>query len=159
MLCDAHLVDSYVTDFRSLISEKTSAGSSSSCSIALGISKTGFLEITSTERLFGIDFTHVVDIDNVTTTSYYNSMMCFWHIYNPYHDGSVEISFSNFNVSSVVTNIVFRENTRLIFPCCMRSHLVFWLVLRTVFVKNSIVKIGCHPTVLKNSDRICRSLT
>ena len=106
MLCDAHLVDSYVTDFRSLISEKTSAGSSSSCSIALGISKTGFLEITSTERLFGIDFTHVVNINNVTTSSYYNSMMCYWHIYNPYHNGSVEISFSNFNVSSVVTNIV-----------------------------------------------------
>ena len=100
MLCDAHLVDSYVTDFRSLISEKTSAGSSSSCSIALGISKTGFLEITSTERLFGIDFSHVVDIDGVLISSYYNNMMCFWHIYNPYHNGSVEISFSNFNVSS-----------------------------------------------------------
>ena len=97
MLCDGHLVDSYVTDFRSLISEKTSAGSSSSC---LGLSKTGFLEITSTERLFGIDFTRVVDIDGVLITSYYNNMMCFWHIYNPYHDGSVEISFSNFNVSS-----------------------------------------------------------
>ena len=123
MLCDAHLVDSYVTDFRSLISGKTSTGSSSSCSIALGISKTSFLEITSTERLFGIDFTHGVNINNVTTTSYYNSMMCYWHIYNPYHNGSVEISFSNFNVSSAVTNIVFREKT--VFPCCMRSHLVF----------------------------------
>ena len=100
MLCDAHLVDSYVTDFRSLIYEKTSAGSSSSCSIALGISKTGFLEITSTERLFGIDFSHVVDIDGVLISSYYNNMLCFWHIYNPYHNGSVEISFSNFNVSS-----------------------------------------------------------
>ena len=44
----------------------------------------------------------------------------------------------------------------------MRSHLVFWLVLRTAFVKNSwisIIKIGCHLSVLKNSDRICRLLT
>ena len=97
MLCDAHLVDSYVTDFRSLISEKTSAGSSSSC---LGLSKPGFLEITPTDRLFEIGFTHVDIVNNVTTTSYYNGMMCLWHIYNPYHDGSVEISFSNFNVSS-----------------------------------------------------------
>ena len=89
MLCGSDLVQSYITDFRSMISSKTSIGSSSTCS------NTGFLEITVMDWSDTISFNKVVN----DTSTYYNSMQCYWYIYNPYPNGLVELSFSSFVVS------------------------------------------------------------